>query len=140
MAYRTSAEAVKGILADNYDTAIDLVPFIRTANILASQVAACATTRGSSLATAVLTEIETYLAAHFYGHGDQFYESRQTANARGTFRGQTAMSLDASLYGQTAKMLDTSGCLTALSKGSRKATSAWLGKPPSEQTAYVDRD
>jgi hypothetical protein len=51
------------------------------------------------------------------------------------------MYLEATLYGQTATRLDKSGCLAALATGERKvAGGVWLGRRPSEQTDYVDRD
>ena len=57
----------------------------------------------------------------------------------------TGKSLDSTHYGQTAKLLDTSGCLAEISKeaetgGKTTVGIDWLGKPPSEQTDYVDRD
>ena len=51
------------------------------------------------------------------------------------------MGFDATLYGQTAKRLDVTGYLAKLDKPDRpKAGSIWLGKAPSEQTDYEDRD
>ncbi|GAF90891.1 unnamed protein product, partial [marine sediment metagenome] len=82
---------------------------------------------------------------HFYAHADQLYQARSTAGASATFQGQTGMILLSTQYGQTAMLLDVTGLLAKLSKdaeegGKRKVTAAWLGRRPSAQTAYVDRD
>ncbi len=141
MAYRTSQEAVEGILGDNYDKAADtdLTPFIRTANVLIDEVVTCATGRGITLATALLVELECWVAAHLYGHSDQFYSEKETGDAQAKFQGETKMNLQSTQYGQTAITLDVSGCLASISSGAR-ASVAWLGRPPSAQTPYVDRD
>lgn len=137
---RTNSTDVQAILGDNYDGAKALSTFIRTANILTDRVSTCATSRGITMTSEELQEIECYLAAHFYGHHDQMYQSRSTGKASGSFQGQTGMALDATKYGQTAKMLDHSGCLATLEKGKATARMDWLGKPPSDQVDYVDRD
>lgn len=124
---RTTADAVQGILApSNYDGATDLEPFIETATVVVDQVVECATRKGLTLSDALLERVECYLAAHFYGHSDQFYQSRSTQGASGSFQGQTQMGFEGSQYGQTAIRLDTSGCLSAINRGAR-AGMKWLG-------------
>lgn len=141
---RTSAAAVKLLLMDDYgpreDGSLpDLAPFIDTASLLVDRVATCATAKGKTLSTTELELVERWLAAHCYAMADQPYSSRSTQGASGSFQGQTGMALDGTKYGQTAQMVDVSGCLAAL--GKRQAASmAWLGKVPSEQIDYLDRD
>ena len=141
MAWRTSEAKVKGVLGGNYDSdaSPSLAPFIDTANVQTDQVVTCAAAKNITHSAAILERIETWLAAHFYAHSDQLYESKKTGGASGRFQGKTDMGLDSTQYGQTAKMFDTSGCLNQFSLGKR-AGMVWLGKPRSEETEYVDRD
>ncbi len=138
---RTVATAVEGILGDHYDSdnSPSLTPFIDTANALTTQVATCATARGVTLSSTTLELIERYLAAHFYSRSDPIASEKKTGDATAAFQGKTEMGLDSTHYGQDAKTLDHSGCLASMSKG-RQATTEWIGRPPSEQTDYVNRD
>lgn len=143
---RTSAAAVKAILLpgkdyDN-DQAADLTPFIDTASAMVDDVVACISAKGGMALTAARLElIERWLAAHYFKVSDKPYSSRSTEGASGGFDGQTAMYLESTLYGQTALRLDSSGCLDAAGgKEVKTAGAAWLGRPPSEQTDYADRD
>lgn len=140
MAWRTNEQKVQGILGGNYDGKTDLAPFIDTANAVTDEVVTCAAGKGVSHSDTILERIEAYLAAHFYGHADQFYSEKRTENASATFQGETKMGYESTQYGQTAISLDTSGCLKAMSKGQTTLSIAWLGLPPSEQTDYADRD
>lgn len=139
---RTDATAVVALMlpGKDYDTrrSPSLTPFIDTANALVTRVATCAATKGITLSAAELELLERWLSAHFYCMSDQTYSSRSTGGASGSFHGQTGMALDATKYGQTAQMLDSSGCLVSLSKR-QTAGAFWAGKRPSEQTAYEDR-
>ena len=122
-------------------SAPSLTPFIDTANVVVTRVAACALRKGITLSAAELELIERWLAALYYCQSDKPYASRSTAGASGSFHGQTGMYLTSTLYGQTALNIDSSGCLDAIANGPRKtATASWLGKAPSEQTDYMDRD
>lgn len=140
MSQRTTITAVTDILGNLYVSGASpsVQPFIDTATLLVDRVIACAVTKGVTITTAEAERIEAYLAAHFFGHAQQFFTSKSTVSASGSFQGQYAMSLDASQYGQTAKMLDPSGCLNALSKGNR-ASMTWLGKVGNEQLTAEDR-
>lgn len=136
---RTTSASVEGILLAAYDGTSSLTPFIDSATSIVDQVSSCATRRGVSLTTAQLELIERWLAAHLYAMSDQIAESERNLNASVKYQGKTEMNLDSTKYGQTAKMMDHSGCLNAL--GNRKvARVIWLGRAPSEQTAYEDRD
>ena len=143
---RTNSTNVQGVLrlgsqGGDYDDANSpsLTPFIDTATAIVDRVNTCATDREVTLTTAELELIERWLAAHCYVQTDQSYASKSTAGASASFHGQTGMGLENSKYGQMALSLDPSGCLKAISQ-SRKVRAVWLGKIPSEQTDYVDRD
>lgn len=138
---RTNSDLVQEILLRDYDLNYlpNLTPFIRSANLIVTRVNTCATARGFTLSDDELQDIETWLAAHLYTRSDPAYSTRSTGKALGVFQGKTAMGLDASYYGQTAKLLDPSGCLASISSG-MVIGFGWLGKAPSEQTDYVDRD
>jgi len=136
---RTTSIAVQRVLGGHYDTqnkpALD--PFIKTANILVSQVALQVGTPDA----ATLAEIECYLSAHFYAHADQITQTKSTGGASGSFQGTTAMALNGTQYGQTAMLLDSSGYLAKRSKevetGQRRvATCSWLGEDPDDQEQY----
>lgn len=148
MAVRTTSTLVRGVLGDSsthpkgqgdYDGTTDLDPFIVAASIMIDRVEACATAKEYTLSSTELEIIERWLAAHMYQMSDQGYTSKSTGGASASFMGQTGMYLEGTKYGQMALMLDTSGCLHAISKR-QVATGFWLGTPPSSQTDYEDRD
>ena len=68
----------------------------------------------SGLSSDILTEIHKYLAAHFASLRDQRIASERVADVSMNYQGKTDMGLNATLYGQTALMLDTSGSLANL--------------------------
>lgn len=136
---RTTSASVQDILGNNYDGSTSLTPFIDTATAIVDRVETCAADRDKALTDAELELIERWLAAHCYQQMDQGYASKSTDGAGASFHGQTGMHLESTKYGQMALRLDWSGCLTAI--GSRQtARMAWLGKAPSAQTDYVNRD
>jgi len=125
---RIDADDLEAVLDD--DSTISKTPFIRAASALTDYVNSCDS--DSVLNDALLTEIETYLAAHFYNVRDQAYDSRKTADASGVFQTKHGMYLDGTDAGQAAIMLDVSGCLSKLNReakegGKRKLGVAWLG-------------
>lgn len=140
---RTNSASVIGILISGkqYDakTAPSLTPFIDTAASIVDDVVACAAKKEIVLTSTKLELIERWLAAHAYAHADQLYSSSSAGGASGSFQGQTGMHLESTQYGQMAMNLDSSGCLRAINKGARAGVT-WLGKPPSSQIPYVDRD
>ena len=142
MAIRTNDGKVKGILLRDYDLKRkpSLEPFIATANVIVDRVAICAVGKSITLSVAELELIERWLAAHFYKYAwDRQFASKSTGGASGSYGGQTAMHLNGTTYGQNALMVDYSGCLTNLSE-TQQADGFWLGKAPSDQTDYSDRD
>ncbi len=136
MAWRVTEREVREIIPTA--ELVSIKPFIDAANALTNYV----NSKDSQnlLTSALLTSIEKYLAAHFYEHRDPQYDEKKTGDASAVFQGEWGMGLDSSKWGQTAKMLDVTGLLTSLSKGVTRVSMEWLGLPPSEQTAYVDRD
>lgn len=138
---RTQSVDVVAILGRDYATAQapSLDGYIATANAMVNRVAQCAIDNEDPLSDVELELIERWLAAHYYCQSDKPYASKSTGGASASFHGQTAMRLESTLYGQTALGLDFSGCLDGLTKGN-VATMTWLGKRPSEQIDYADRD
>ena len=138
MAWRVTEADVASIIEMDEDDPISVAPFIETANAITDYVAAQDT--NGLLSTALLVEIEKYLAAHCYEYRDQAYESRSTEGASAKFQGQFGMGFDSNKWGQMAKRLDVTGTLAKMDKTAPRATFSWLGLPPSQQTDYVDRD
>lgn len=130
MAVRIVEDDLTALLLD-WEAGANLLTFIQTANILTDKVAECAIDKGTPLSAAVLKEIERYLAAHFYSVYDSRYLKKKTERASGEFA--LLPFLD------QAKLLDTSGCLDSFTSN-KTARMDWLGKPPSTQIDYVDRD
>ena len=157
---RTAPALVQTLLGDNWGLladgcAPDLQQFCDTAATMVDSVAACAARRGfslSGLATGAGTPsgsdtpgsqlelIERWLAASRYCAMDPLYQSKSTGAASGQFIG-APRSLDGETdrYLRGAIQLDPSGCLNALINR-KVAHVAWLGKPPSSQVPYRDRD
>jgi hypothetical protein len=143
---RTTSDAVRAVLrpgsqGGDYDDANSpsLAPFIDAASAMVDDAAACAADQDVPLPAARQELVERWLAAHCYCLSDRTFASRSTLGASASFAGQTGMNLDATFYGQQAMALDSSGCLRALGAGNR-AAATWLGKAPSAQTPYIDRD
>lgn len=128
MGIRTNDEAVRAVL--DTDAAINVAPFIKTANSLTNYVAR--RDAAGLLDAEALRQIETYLAAHFYALKDPQFRSKSTGGASGQFQGQSGMGLDATDWGQQAKLLDYTGTLNSLATGRARVGAAWLG------TTYTD--
>jgi hypothetical protein len=134
---RTTSGEVAGIIET--DGTISLSPFITAASSLVDWLQGKDT--DGELSSSLLTEIEKWLAAHFYAHRDQLLSSKSTSKASGSFQGQTGMVLSSTQYGQTAMLLDVTGILAARSKqaeqGTRpKASMVWLGSTKLTQDDY----
>jgi hypothetical protein len=123
MADRTTAVKVREII--DHDTSISMGPFIRVANNIVNWLSSKDT--NGELSTQVLEDIETWLAAHFYAHRDQVYQSKSTGRSSAQFQGKTGMYFESTQYGQTALMMDTTGLLRGLSQQKGKARISWLG-------------
>ena len=136
MAVRTSDEQVRAVIETDPDIGIEA--FIRPATALTDYVES--EDSDSVLGSALLTQIETFLAAHFYARRDPQYRSKITGRAEAQFQGKSGMRLDSTDWGQDAIVLDVTGCLASLNTGRRAASIDWLGKAPSDQILYEDRD
>lgn len=140
---RTTPALVKGLLLSDYDInkSPDLTPFIDTASIVMDNVVIKGAAKGVILSGVESEMIERWLAAHYYAVNDKPFQSKGTEGASATFIGQTGMYLEATLYGQTAMRIDRSGVLANIGgKQPNKAGGFWLGKPPSSQLDYSERD
>ena len=137
MAWRTTQEEVRSIIET--DDELNIAPFLDAAEILVDYIVTQDTR--SILTDKAKEQIEKWLAAFFYETRDQGYLKKITGDSEGIFQGETGMGLDANFWGQRAKVLDFTGTLQRLDTKPRpKAVLTWLGKPVSQQTAYVDRD
>jgi hypothetical protein len=134
---RTTVTAVAGILADNWNGTTGLQPFIDAASSMVDDIVTY--DDEGVMTTSKLELVERWLAAHFYHCADPLLQSENNNKAGGQYQGQSAMALDGSRYGQMAQKLDTSGYLEA-NDAAGIVGGFWLGKAPSDQTDYVDRD
>ena len=114
MAVRTTDDEVKEIIDTSLD---DLTPFILVASQQVDRI--------SGLGTAVLKEIERWLAAHFVAIRDKRTSKDSVGDSSHTYEGRTGMALDFTRYGQQAKLLDTTGTLRKV--GMKKASLTYLG-------------
>lgn len=142
---RTNSDLVGAII--ELDSEISIDQFITTANVLTSWLSSQDT--DSLLSTSLLSEIERYLAAHFYSHYDQLYSAKSTGQASAFYQGKTEMVLSSTMYGQTAMLLDVTGILAQRSKeaergGKIRSSAVWLGTPadsyPRPDGGLVDSD
>ena len=137
MAWRVTPEEVESVIRD-YDSDIDLKPMILAANALTDVVSSKDT--DSLLNATILQEIERHIAAHVYDATDPEADNEQTGKSTTQYTGLYGKGcLDGTRHGKLAMMLDVTGYLSRLNEGRKKATAAWLGKRPTEQTDYVDR-
>lgn len=140
MAQRTTVDKVRDVLVSgkDYDGSTDLQPFIDTAVVLADRVSSL--DADSILDSTTLERIEAWLAAHLYCTPDRPRQSLSRGGANASYQGQTGMHLESTYYGQSAMDLDFTGTLRKINGGNVRAAASWLGRPPSSQTDYVDRD
>lgn len=122
---RVTEEEVEAILPPGL-AGNDLTTFIDTAHLLVNEELASA-----GLSADRLKQIELYMAAHFaivtlerggltrqkIGESEDFYQAWTNAE----------LGLQATRYGQQASMLDSSGKLAALAKGTLRAEFRVIG-------------
>lgn len=136
MADRTTEAKVRAVI--DADNNVSMAQFITTANALTDFVVTKDTV--SILNAALLLEIETYLAAHYYHGFDQQVAQETIGDASATYQGKTDMRLDSSYWGQQAIALDVSGILSLVSKGSTKLRLEWLGTTKAAALDYWERN
>jgi hypothetical protein len=115
MANRAVFGDVEAIL-DTELTDSEITAYITTSNLLVTDRLG-----SSGLAAALLTQIETYLAAHLITTTRERKAAQTSGEGGVKFEGQTGMRLDSTFYGQTAMVLDTTGKLSTLNKPTRTA-------------------
>lgn len=108
-------------------------------NIILPRIIQCAARKGFTHSSAELQSLELELAAHQYLVSDPQYSSDGAGKSNASYARQTGLRLDQTTYGQNATALDLSGCLNSMNTMAR-AGAAWLGKPPSQQIPYDQRD
>lgn len=135
---RTTDTLVRGIAEVDED--IDLTPFIATASRLIDKVVAPNTTDD-------LTDLESWLSAHFYHVLSPQSNVDQVGSTGGTVRQQYDSKVDLALnvtkYGQQAMVLDTTGSLAAWNQsitkgGARRMKVVYLGKSADDMLEYED--
>lgn len=110
---RTTAEKVKAIIETTQLDATVTDYFIPPANRMVTQVLG-----GKGLSTAILTDIETWLAAHLLAISVEKQAMKvKIGDAADTYNGKTDMGLNASMYGQMVITLDTTGSFAAIANG-----------------------
>lgn len=124
MTARTTTAAV-GLIIGTTLTSAQIQAFIDTATLVVD-----ANLLDKGLSTDLLTQIETWLAAHLLSMRDQRTSGRKIGDVSFTYQGQTGLGLDATLYGQQVKLLDTSGTLASL--GKRRASITVISEADSE--------
>lgn len=137
MAVRTDQTTVAGNLGPNWDRRRfpSLARFLTTASVIVDRVVACAASKGVTIDAATLAEMESWVAAWAYTRADPTWKSRSTLSASGANNSSPTDYLD------VAKAMDPSGCLDLVTGPNNKTPGGfWNGRPPSEQTDYVDRD
>lgn len=110
MTTRTDVTTVKLIIATTLSDA-QITAFIGTANLVVTSNLA-----DKGLSDATLTDIETWLSAHLLSMRDQRVIGRSIGDVSFQYQGQTGLGLDATIYGQQVKLLDSSGTLASLGK------------------------
>lgn len=105
MARVTTAE-VKEIITTSLT---DLDMFILPANLLVTDKLS-----GEGLGDDLLKEIERWLSAHFLACSkERQVTSKRAGESENSYNWNTYKGLDSTTYGQTAKMLDTTGILSS---------------------------
>ena len=107
---RTNATDVKAII-DTTRTDAQVDGFITTANLMVTEVLT-----GSGLSSAMLTEIEKYLAAHLMAMTVERQASKVKIDDASESYGSLGKKLKATSYGQTVLTLDTTGSFLVTGK------------------------
>ena len=102
---RVTVDEVKEIVQTNLGNT-SVQAFIKAGDLLVTNTLA-----GEGLSTTTLKEITRWLSAHFISIRDQHPETIKIGEAEMRYRGKVELGLDATMFGQQAKVLDTSGKL-----------------------------
>ena len=112
---RTSEEEVEEILDPKLEIEdLNITAFITTANNLVNQQLQ------GELSNEILNEIEKWLSAHFVTVSVRQPQRYSLGDEDISYDNELGLGLDNTMYGQQAKMLDTTGSLSSL--GQKKAS------------------
>ena len=116
---RSTAVLIGAIIEVDDDIGLD--PFINAASMLVTSVLA-----GVDTSEADLTQIETWLAAHYYAIRDPRASSEKAGSVAESFDYEVALGLNQMRYGQMALSLDVTG---KLAYHNRKTTEGLASTP-----------
>lgn len=106
---RVEVDEVKQIIETSLSDPI-ITAFIDSANVTVTALLGTSTV----LSTDQMKEIEKWMAAHLIAcTRERQVKSESVDGASVTYEGSTGDGLDSTMYGQMAKMLDTSGVLAS---------------------------
>lgn len=148
MPFRVGEADIKGMITvaprDEQGQPINLSHCIQLANVITDQISD--NDDDGVMTDKKLAQIEKLLAIHFYTFRDQQYKSKSVDGASDNYQGDTGMYFESSFYGQTAKMMDSTGTLAEMERNARENAGRheismdWLGKSDSDRLSYYDRD
>ena len=96
----------------------DLTVFIDTANVVVkNNLTVCGYDDDT------LRQITIYLSAHFASNKYRQLQSEGFGDSKDVYQGKTGMNLDATYYGQNAKLLDHQGALSKIGQGTAELES-----------------
>ena len=134
---RTTPAKVEAVLNRDYDyvNRPSLTPYIDTATDLIDRVVTQASANGTTISSTTAELMERWLSADCYVRSDSTHSSRSNAGASASF------TRKGDEYRRMAIALDPSGILAGLlTEGKQRVDIFWLGKPPSDQIPYQDRN
>lgn len=133
MTVRTTISEVKTVIATRLSDE-EITSFINIANRLVNKLLGSTT----ALEAVVKKDIETYLTAHLIAvsrEQDKAFSRQRTGQTELYVGASFGTQLDATLYGQTIKMLDTTGAFASV--GKRRASIRTHGtKTPYEDDLF----
>lgn len=104
----TTTEADVLLIMDTGLEEVQISPFLQTASTVVT-----ANLASSGLSSSLLDEITKYLAAHLASVRSPFAIRKKIGDADETYGYKGGMGLDATPYGETVKMLDSTGILVS---------------------------
>ena len=117
---RVTDDQVRSII--ELDEAVNLAPYIATANLLAEERLVSA-----GMTEARLAQIELWLSAHFAAIANPQVQTETVGPLTTTYQQKLGLGLDATMYGQQAIVLDTSGRLGVLNTSTGDKPIARMG-------------
>lgn len=110
-------EADVRLIFDSDLTGPELDAFIASAGVLVGPEGCDLLGKGITAAT--IDEVQKWLAAHFATANDPRVETHRTSGHTVAFESKIDLGLDSSRFGQMAKRLDPTGCLSQRDKAGR---------------------